>query len=468
MTHAMQAHTRRILNGSAVALLLVSAALTQAQQGSLADAARQARAQKQAQPQVDNRHAQEIADQLSEEQNTVDAPGGFKLYQASDYRLLVPAPFNTTAHDDAGPVLLGPTVGFTHMMVLAGSPLLLPKDSNDLAFHDLALKFSQQYSRSTNCEKATLSDHDAYRCSLAGGLLAGKEVSGTGLFIRGPRTVAPVLCVALTGSASRDVLNNPNSSYLAKVDAKEVLATQEKDYRTVWDKCEIVLKSVEFKKNVGQALTEASPASAPQSKAAPTAGSANSLADVAQRIHENPGQPVASAQPAPVAPAPAAPSVPEGSKVHAFNYCKGARDCWNASVVVPADAKLVSSDCKQFVFETKVQGTTFLLLAGQSDGCGARAATDPNTVRWKQLVDPENLRAPGTSSTVSALVDKVDGKPAVITTMKFKRGLDFWMGKRAEVETNGLQVVVGCMAPRDQFPDAEPVCSALISSLRLP
>lgn len=452
---------------SAAALLLAATTVAQAQQGSLADAARQARAQKQAQPQADSRHAQQIADQLSEEQNTVDAPGGFKLYQASDYRLWVPAPFNTTAHDDAGPVLLGPQVGFTHMMVLAGSPLLLAKDSNDLAFHDLALKFSQQYSRSTNCEKATLSGHEAYRCSLAGGLLAGKEVSGTGVFVRGPRTVAPVLCVALTGSASRDVLNNPNSSGLAKLDAKEVLQTQEKDYRTVWDKCETVLKSIDFKTSISQAVTQSTPGAAPQTQAAPV-GSANSLADVAQHIHQNPGQPVPAAPAAAAAATPAAPSAPEGGRIHAFNYCKSTRDCWNASVIVPADAKLVSSDCKQFVFETKVQGTTFLLLAGQGDGCGTRAASDANLVRWKQLVDPENLRAPGTSSTVSSLEVKLDGKPAVITTMKFKRGLSDWEGKRAEVEANGLQVVVGCMAPRDQFPDVEPVCSALISSLRLP
>jgi len=186
----------------------------------------------------------------------------------------------------------------------------------------------------------------------------------------------------------------------------------------------------------------------------------------------------APAQPAPAsasentapAPAPANPpgsTVAAGFKVHAFNYCKSRNECWNASVLVPAEAQLVSSACKQYAFESKVQGTTFLLLAGPAAAdCDGNGGADP--VRWKQLLDPESKRAPGTYSLISSLNTTLAGKPAVVTTMSFRKGLDSWMGKRGEVESNGVPLVVGCMAPRDHFADGDAVCSKLIESLLLP
>jgi len=122
------------------------------------------------------------------------------------------------------------------------------------------------------------------------------------------------------------------------------------------------------------------------------------------------------------------------------------------------------------VFETKVDGQRFLLLAGQSGagGCDERPANDPDPVRWHQLVDPENLRAPGTASTISSLQATLAEYPAVITTLRFRKGTSDWMAKRADVDINGIPLVVGCMAPRDHFPNGEELCSALLDSLRLP
>jgi hypothetical protein len=138
-------------------------------------------------------------------------------------------------------------------------------------------------------------------------------------------------------------------------------------------------------------------------------------------------------------------------------------------VLVPADAQLVSSDCKQYIFEIKVQGAPFLLLAGPSgETCGNRNASDPSLVKWNQLAAPEAARAPGSSSTIGSLQATLDGKPAIITTISFRKGLSDWMGKRAEVENNGAQLVVGCMAPREHFTDGDAICSSLIASLRLP
>src|SRR5271163_216299 len=68
---------------AAMFLLLAAGFSAQAQQsnqpaGSLADVARQSRAQKQAQPSPESNRAQQVADQLAEDQDDKDAPAGFR------------------------------------------------------------------------------------------------------------------------------------------------------------------------------------------------------------------------------------------------------------------------------------------------------------------------------------------------------------------------------------------------------
>jgi hypothetical protein len=461
---------RFLVATAAVLFLMTSALMLQAQQaGSLADAARQARAVKQAQPKPENNQAQMVADQMAEDQDTGDAPGGFKTYKASDYQLWIPAPFAKIGNESAGVALLGPQLGFTHVMVLVGTPLVLAKESGDLAFHDLALHFSKSYAQTASCTKAKVSDHDAYRCSLAGGSLADKQVAGNAVFVRGERSIAPVLCVAESNSTWRDIFNSSTSSFDAKADAKKVLGQQDKDMRSAWDKCELVLKSIQIKNNAQGAIRTDSVADS--TAAAPTGSSANthsptSLAEIARKVHESPGAAVVATAPVPAPAATTASTIPDGYKVHAFNYCKTRTQCWDASILVPANARLVGSDCKQAMFEIKVQGSSFLLMAGSTDSnCGGNG---PDPVSWNQLVDPENKRAPGTYSTISSLATKLDGKPALITTIGFRKGLTEWMGKRAEVENNGFHLVVGCLSPKEHFYDGDEVCTTLIGSLQLP
>src|SRR5438874_2454249 len=75
----------------ALLLMFTCSFVARAQSGSLADAARQARSERTARVQGDINRAQQVADELSEEQNSGDAPGGFKIYNAGDYKLAVPA-----------------------------------------------------------------------------------------------------------------------------------------------------------------------------------------------------------------------------------------------------------------------------------------------------------------------------------------------------------------------------------------
>jgi hypothetical protein len=267
-------------------------------------------------------------------------------------------------------------------------------------------------------------------------------------------------------------LNNPNVSYSVKADAKIQVEREDKDVRVAWQKCEPVLKSIQIREGVQAAQANSrsnqNAPNAPPNSA--NAGTPSSLAQVAQNLKQG-GTPVAAA-PTPVATSqPVAENpVPAGMKVYPFTYCKSLRECFNASVYIPSDAKLISSDCKQYVFETKIQGAPFLLMAGTSggEGCPGRSSSDPNQVAWNQLVLPEAQRAPGTYSTISSQQATVDGKPALLTAIGFRKGLSNWQGKRIELESNGVPLVVGCMAPKEHFADGEDVCGALLNSLKLP
>jgi hypothetical protein len=481
-------------SGMMAALLLISTLLSaagaaaQAQQtGSLADAARQARAQKQTQPKTDSQ-AQQIADQLSEDQNNGDAPGGFKTYNAGAYKLSVPAPYTVNGHDEGGIVLAGPQVGSTRPLVMVGTPIVLRFGNSDDAFHDAATQFAHLYAQSSTCAKTTLANRTAYQCGLAGATLLEHQVSGSAMFVLGSGSIFPVFCVAPTESHFRDILNDPHSSYLAKADAQRNMEREAQDVKKAWQKCDTVFQSIHAVENAAQAEaagtakagsasekvagTQDAPmqASTPASTAGATgAGNAQSaLGDVARQLH----QPTTQGQNVPPASASSneTKAAPTGFKVQPFNYCRSHNECWNASVLVPADAQLVSSDCKQFVFETKVQGAPFLLLAGAAggDGCSGRSKGDPGLVRWNELAEPESARAPGTYSTISSLQATLDGKPAIITQIGFRKGLTEWRGKRAEIENNGVPLVVGCMASREHFDDGDAICSGLIESLRLP
>lgn len=445
---------RALSHATALAVIFTTALVAQGQQGgSLADAARQARAQKQAQPGAQGQ-AQQFADELGENQSDTGAPAGFKTYNTGDYRIWVPEPYRLTGHDAAGVVIDAQTYGTRRPVVLLGTPLVVHFEDSDTAFRDEALKFSHVYSDEVTCTKATVANHRAYQCSMAVAKLLGNRVTGAAVLVRAGQSVYPVFCGTSADSNARDTLNGGGINWETRHDAEMRLATEHDDIQALMKKCDTVFQSIVI------------PDGPSAHKAANT-----SLATAAPAI---PASVVASAVKAPAAPTPApqqaAGAVLAGYKVHAFTYCKTQRDCFDASVLVPEGAKLLSSDCKQYIFETKLQGQPFLLLTGtgSGEGCGKRSAADPSNIRWNELVAQENERAPGTSSTVSSLQSKVDGKNAVITTMRFKSGLSDWMGKRAEVETNGVSIVVGCMGPRDHFPENEQVCSALIDSLRLP
>lgn len=428
------------------------------QGGSLADTARQIRAQKQGQSQAQGQ-AQQFADELSDDQSENGAPGGFKTFNTGSYKVWVPAPYHVDGNDSAGPVLSGPMSNGRHLVVLLGTPVVAHFENDDAAFQETAVKFAHLYADQANCTKATVAGHDAYECGLATANLSGQRVTGSAVFLRSLGSIYPVFCVTPSDSGSRDFINTA-PTYSNKAWAEKSLAKETEDIKKTLKGCDTVFQSVHIPEGISaqkSAANIANTAPAQPSQPSRVPASSSGTADAAR------GALPTSMQ----TPMGASGSLPAGTKVQAFTYCATQRDCFDASVLVPTEAQLLSSDCKQYVFETKVQGQPFLLLAG-TNSCAGRNPNDANLVRWNQLVLPETQRAPGTASTVTAMQGTVDGKPAVITTMRFKNGLADWMGKRAEVESNGAQLVVGCMGPREHFADADAVCSALIDSLRLP
>ena len=428
------------------------------QSGSLADTARQLRTEKQGQSQTGSQ-AQQFADELSEDQADNGAPGGFKTFNTGNYKIWVPAPFHMDGNDSAGVVLSGPMNNGRHLVVLLGNPIVAHFENNEDAFQETALKFSHLYADQANCAKATVAGHNAYDCAMAVANLMGQRVTGSAVFLRSLGNIYPVFCVTPSDSGSRDYINT-TPTYYNKVWAEKSLQKETEDIKKTLQGCETVFQSVHIPEGISAQKSAASIANAipnqsqPQGAVPPSIGSSPAPTK----------DPARGAIPASMQPNS---SLPPGVKVQAFIYCRTARDCFDASVLVPTDAQLLSSDCKQYVLETKIQGQLFLLLAG-TNGCAGRNPNDAGLVRWNQLVLPETQRAPGTASTISSLQGTVDGKTAVITTMRFKKGLEDWMGKRAEIESNGVQLVVGCMGPKEHFADADTVCSALIDSLRLP
>jgi hypothetical protein len=272
------------------------------------------------------------------------------------------------------------------------------------------------------------------------------------LFLRYGGNIYPVFCVSPADSRPRDLLNNQPARAGDRASAEESLGREEDDVKRVGQECETVFQSIHLKDGATpQGVPGSNKVAAVEQGIAPAANTASMV-----------NTPASSADPAPVS------GVPDGFKVLAFTYCKSPTNCWDASIFVPSDAQLVSSDCKQYVYQMTVKGAPFLLLAGSTAGCNGRSAIDASQVRWKQLVDSESERAPGTASTISSQQMTLEGNPAVVTKMRFKKGIADWIAKRAEVESNGSQLVVGCMSPKETFGDGDAVCSGLIDSLRLP
>jgi hypothetical protein len=485
--------TRAVLATALLVAGLGEAAWTQdsPNPNSLGDLARQTRSQKQSAG--GNNKAQELVDQMEQEQEASEnAPPGFKTYNAGDYRLWVPFPYELEGRDNRGTVLAGSRLGVTNTEVMAGNPVPIPANLSDGDLYNVIRALGQQYAGSPGCSPIKAGERQAYRCTLANISLLNHAVWGTMAFVVGSNSVVPVMCVSPDEMNEHLVYGNPKSTYQQKQAAFAHQAQRFRDATTTLQVCDqIVYPSIRLKEdylspalasvNSGKAkpATEAkttlgavpgAAVAAPQSVTADNglpSGGVPSLAELARQKKQ------ASTQTpkAKVAVDSTGDSglAPPGFKPQSFYYCKGMGVCWNGSAFVPMNAQLLNSDFSQYVFEVSLGGDKLLLYLGPAaiNGQG-RMSTDPNLVRWGEMSDPEGWVARGRVQAVTHDEATVDGKPAILTHFELKKHDLIWAGRRAMVTNHEVEVLAGCMTPKNRFADADEICSVLIDSVRLP
>jgi hypothetical protein len=221
----------------------------QPQQPSLADTARHLRAQKpQDQAQSDPSHAQDLVNEMEEEQDDAgNAPRGFKTYRADHYKLRVPSPF-TVGHDDGGTVLTSTLTEGARSLVMVGNGVFFAKSNSDEAFADYAERYTRIYSRSTSCTKTKIDGHEAYQCGLSSAKLSGQVVSGNAVFVRGANSVFPVFCAAPTDSWARDYYNKSKNAG-QRWWVADTMEREDEKVRNTWQTCDLVVQSIHLKED---------------------------------------------------------------------------------------------------------------------------------------------------------------------------------------------------------------------------
>ncbi|HEY6337402.1 MAG TPA: hypothetical protein VIW68_02810 [Candidatus Sulfotelmatobacter sp.] len=464
---------------------------------SLGDLARQTRAQKSSSATAPTK-AQELANELQQEQEeSENAPVGYKTYNAGDYRLFVPFPYEIEGRDENGTTLAGSRVGVTNTEVMVGNPVTLPAGLDENSERILISQATRMFSQSTGCGVIKLGDHRAYRCGLNRVWLQGKVVSGTMVFVIASGDAIPVMCVSpddtnqcLTHDQWGDhTCGNQNPTWAEVQKTKSDINTRNQDMRTTAQVCEqVIYPSIQLREDYQKSLSAAVTAksmdagkagvrktaalgntSGSQAVAKGDAATAAgpSLAEVVRVSKE-----AAANQPKARRTLDATDGggvAPAGFKSWSFNYCRSLDFCWPASVFVPQAAVQTSpSYSAQYVFEVPFGPDRVLLYVGPAAiDWKNRPSNDPTLLAWAEM----SADGSGSKSNVQAVTRDeatIAGKPGFLTHFEIKKNDVIWVGVRANVMSRGVDLMVGCLAPQKRFGDADEDCSTLIDSLRLP
>lgn len=486
-----------------VAALCCASAIAWAQDSenpgaSLADLARQTRAQKPSAG-TNPSKAQELANELQQQQEeSENAPIGYKTYNAGDYSLFVPFPYESEGRDDNGVVLAGSRVGVTNTEVMVGNPVTLPSGLDENSERIFISQATRMFSQSTGCGAIKLGEHRAYRCGLNRVWLVDKVVSGTMIFLMASGGAIPVMCVSPDDTnqcVTHDqwgyhTCGNRNPTWSEVQKTKAEIDTRNQDMRTTAQICDqVIYPSIRLREdnekslsaalagkrmNAGKAAVTKTAAphatSGPQTVAkgdAAAGSSSSSLAEVVRVSKEaSANQPKAkrtldATDGGGVAPA--------GFKSWSFNYCQRQDYCWPASVFVPLSAVQTSpSYSSQYTFEVPFGQDKVLLFVGPAAvDWKNRPSNDPNLLAWSEM-SADGTNGKGNVQAVTRDEATIAGKPGFLTHFEIKKNDVIWVGVRANVEIRGVDLMVGCLAPQKRFGDADEDCSTLIDSLRLP
>ena len=130
------------------------------------------RAESNRNPRTETNHAQQVADELSEDQNDKGAPEASKLTMPATTSCGCRRRLQVEGQDDGGIVLSGPDSEPKRPWFWWGTRGD-PWGASDDAFEDAATQFARGYAPSANCTKTTVAKHNAYQCGLAAANLLG-------------------------------------------------------------------------------------------------------------------------------------------------------------------------------------------------------------------------------------------------------------------------------------------------------
>ncbi len=379
-----------VIRISAALLLAVSAMRAQDsgdQPPSLGDIARQSRAQRTTAEGQRNK-AQDLADEMQAEQDaSANAPTGFRLYDAGDYRLFVPFPFSEEERDNLGPVLLGSRLGVTHSEVMAGEPVPLPQYINENNVQSFVQQLASRYSGGAGCASIPFGSHQAFRCTFSSGALLGHNITGSMEFIVASNGVIPVLC-AIPNETMQGchVGNQPCNYYQNRDDYQRYQSQLKARNQEGLDSarmCEqIIFPSIALKEDVvvhpvkiaeGKPKAVVTPVSQDTSV---VAGAQNvSPADLARQTR---ARAKSAAEMTTV--------VPAGFQSFVLSYCQNPQQCAEASVFIPEKSESVSHVNGQQIFKVALDGESAFLYAGPADvNAPYRNLTDPEWIPVRAL-----------------------------------------------------------------------------------
>ena len=459
---------------------------------SLGDVARQIRSQSATASERKSSKAQDLADEMQQEQETArSAPAGFINYSADDYRLFVPFPFSLEGRDNGGAILQGSRLGVSNTEVMAGTPLPMPANLTDNDLRDTAHQLAQVYSRSASCHEIKLGSRKAFRCALSKASLLEREVTGSIEFVVALNSLIPVMCVSpddlrkcVTRSASgNQTCGNVHPSREEVRKTKAAREAQQREQVNSAQVCdEIIYPSIQLKEDIvvhpisisEKSISENKTPKAVATAVAPTSpegvsgesdAQGESLAELAR---QNRQAPHGSVQ-AKLDDGEGKSAAPTGFQPFVLQYCLNPQQCSEASIVIPENSEVVSRTNGQHIFKTELDSETMMLYAGPADvNAPYRSLTDRDYIRMRDLVNSNGWSREKPDS-VSTQDLTVEGRPALMTRFRYQRDQKrWWIGERVLIENHGAQFLLGCAAPEEHFADAEVLCTTLVNSLRLP
>jgi hypothetical protein len=451
---------------------------------SLGDLARHTREQKKATDASGQASkAQTLVDEMQQEEDESDnAPVGFKNYNAGDYRLYVPFPFSLEGRENGGAVLLGSRVGVTNTEVMAGAPIPIPANVSDNDLLNAVRQYASLHGTQSYCSAIKQGSHKAFRCSWQGNpYLLGHVVWGSMEFIVASNSLIPVMCVSPDDMHSSTIYDTWGHNTCSDRNAQKTRTAIDqgiRDERTTFQVCDqIIYPSIQLKEDIvvhpvtigenkaAKATVQLTSAVRTQEASEVSAAQNSSLADLARQTRQaprtKPKSELNDTEGGTVAPA--------GYQPFALRYCQNPQQCSEASVVIPQKAETVSQVNGQYIFKSALDGASMMLYAGPADvNAPYRSLTDPDYIRLRDVAN-SNGWAHEKADAVSTQELSIDGKSALLTRFRYQRdGKSWWIAERALIQNPSAQFMLACTAPEEHFADAEVICTTLMNSLRLP